>query len=228
MKTIISTEKLTKIYQHRDGLVNALNDVSLSISKGDFVTITGSSGSGKTTLLLALSGLIRPNSGTIRFFDKDLTHFSDHELSEFRQKHVGFVMQNFSLIPYMTALQNTIFPLILNGHSKQEQVNMASLALQLVGLEKRMNHYPRELSAGQQQRVAIARALVNKPSLIFADEPTGNLDPALSLEILNILKTINREELITVVMVTHSVDASAFGNLKISLNDGAVAGITRN
>nr|NQU90317.1 ABC transporter ATP-binding protein [Bacteroidota bacterium] len=225
MRTIISTDKLSKIYQHRDGIVNALQDISLSINQGDFVTITGPSGSGKSTLLMALCGLIKPSGGTICFFDKDLTRASDQELSRFRQDHVGFIMQNFSLIPYMTALQNTMFPLILNGYEKQDQINRAISALKVVGLNNRLNHFPRELSAGQQQRVAIARAMVNKPSLIFADEPTGNLDPALAFDILNILKSINQVEAITIIIVTHSMDAAEYGNVKIRLNDGTVVNI---
>lgn len=227
MTPILSTKKLSKIYQHRDGTVHALLDVDLSIVKGDFATITGPSGSGKTTLLMALCGLIQPSNGIIRFFDKTITGVSDQELSQFRQEHVGFIMQNFSLVPYMTALQNTIFPLILNGYSKQEQLKMATSALRMVGLEKRLNHYPRELSAGQQQRIAIARAMVNKPSLIFADEPTGNLDPALAVEILNILKSINQKDAITIVMVTHSLEAAKYGNVKIRLDDGLCSKIER-
>ncbi|MFZ4548959.1 MAG: ABC transporter ATP-binding protein, partial [Bacteroidales bacterium] len=184
MTTILTVQNIAKTYNMRDGMVYALNDVSFSIKKGDFVSITGPSGSGKTTLLLALSGLIRPSSGEILFENEHLENASDKKLAEFRKKHVGFVMQNFSLIPYMTAIQNVMIPLGLNGKSSFEQKANASAVLELVGLEKRQNHFPRELSAGQQQRVAIARALVNKPTIIFADEPTGNLDPALSTEIM--------------------------------------------
>ncbi len=222
MIPILKTEKLSKLYQHRDGPVNALKDISLAINKGDFVTITGSSGSGKTTLLLALSGLIKPTSGSIHFFEKEITGFSDREMSQYRQENVGFIMQNFSLVPYMSALQNTLFPLILNGHSNKEQIGLATSALKTVGLDNRMNHFPRELSAGQQQRVAIARAIVNKPAIIFADEPTGNLDPALAIEILEMLQHVNRQEAITIIMVTHSPQAAEYGNITINLRDGEV------
>jgi len=225
MMPILSTHKLTKTYQHRDGLIHAINDVTLKIDKGDFVTITGPSGSGKTTLLMALCGLIRPTSGFISFNDQILTSASDQELSKFRQKHVGFIMQNFSLVPYMSAIQNTMFPLILNRHPKLEQIKIAKSVLRAVGLETRLNHYPRELSAGQQQRVAIARAMVNKPSFIFADEPTGNLDPALANDVLDMLKSINKNEDITIIIVTHSMDTAGYGNVKISLKDGAVNNI---
>lgn len=220
MTTILTVQNIAKTYNMRDGMVYALNDVSFSIKKGDFVSITGPSGSGKTTLLLALSGLIRPSSGEILFENEHLENASDKKLAEFRKKHVGFVMQNFSLIPYMTAIQNVMIPLGLNGKSSFEQKANASAVLELVGLEKRQNHFPRELSAGQQQRVAIARAMVNKPTIIFADEPTGNLDPALSTEIMEFLQKINKELNITIMMVTHSPQAANFGNVKIKLVDG--------
>ena len=220
MTNILTVQNIAKTYNMRDGIVYALNDVSFAIKKGDFVSITGPSGSGKTTLLLALSGLIRPTSGQIVFEEKHLENASDKELAGFRKKHVGFVMQNFSLIPYMTAIQNVMVPLSLNGHVSAEQQVLSSAVLELVGLENRKNHFPRELSAGQQQRVAIARALVNKPSIIFADEPTGNLDPALSTEIMEFLQKINKELNITIMMVTHSPQAANYGNVKIMLEDG--------
>ncbi len=222
MRNILEVNNIVKTYNHRDGLVHALNDVSFSITKGDYVTITGSSGSGKTTLLLALGGLIRINSGRIIFENKGLESARDKELAEFRKNHVGFVMQNFSLIPYMTAIQNVAVPLGLNYKSITKQESTASAVLELVGLENRKNHLPRELSAGQQQRVAIARALVNKPSIIFADEPTGNLDPSLAIEILEFLQKINQEQDITIMLVTHSPDAAGYGNVKINLKDGKI------
>jgi len=220
MKPILEVEQISKQYRHRDGLVDALKDISFSVSKGSFVTITGPSGSGKTTLLLALSGLIRPTSGKIYFEGESLDLTSDSTLVNFRKKHVGFVMQNFSLIPYMTALQNVMIPLSLNGMSGAEQKERAIKMLELSGLENRMNHFPRELSAGQQQRVAIARALSNQPSIIFADEPTGNLDPALAKDILELMKNINLTQDLTIFMVTHSPLASDYGNVKIRLDDG--------
>jgi putative ABC transport system ATP-binding protein len=220
MKPILEVEQISKQYHHRDGLVDALKDISFSVNKGSFVTITGPSGSGKTTLLLALSGLIHPTAGRIYFEGENLDLTSDSTLVNFRKKHVGFVMQNFSLIPYMTALQNVMIPLSLNGMTGSEQKARAIEMLELSGLENRMNHFPRELSAGQQQRVAIARALANKPSIIFADEPTGNLDPALAKDILELLKNINLAQHLTIFMVTHSPLASDYGNVKIRLDDG--------
>ncbi|HNQ82145.1 MAG TPA: ABC transporter ATP-binding protein [Bacteroidales bacterium] len=222
MTTILSTNALSKHYFHRDGLIMALDDVSISVSEGSFVTITGPSGSGKTTLLMALSGLIRPTSGKIYFKEQVLETDNDTALVEFRKRYTGFIMQNFSLIPYMTAIQNVMLPLSLNSISEESRKHRAVELLELAGLGNRMNHYPRELSAGQQQRVAIARALANKPAIIFADEPTGNLDPMLSAEILNFLKEINEKNRITIFMVTHSPAAGAYGNVSIKLRDGRI------
>ncbi|MFA6924162.1 MAG: ABC transporter ATP-binding protein [Bacteroidales bacterium] len=217
---ILKTTNLCKKYQHKDGTVDALNNVSFEVNEGDFVTITGSSGSGKTTLLLSLAGLIKTTSGQINIKGFDITLASDRKLSDFRKKNIGFVMQSFALIPYLTAIENVMLPLAISKLSKDEKYKKASALLQLVDLENRKNHLPKELSAGQQQRVAIARALVNSPSLILADEPTGNLDPELSTDILKLLRKINKEEKITVLMVTHSPLATEFGNRKIKLVDG--------
>jgi putative ABC transport system ATP-binding protein len=222
MNPLLRTEKLTKAYHHRDGLVYALDNISLSVEEGSFITITGPSGSGKTTLLLALSGLIRLTSGEIYFNGDMLDLANDKALVNFRRKQVGFVMQNFSLIPYMTASQNVMIPLYLEGLSSKDQKERAALVLKSVGLADRFNHFPRELSSGQQQRVAIARALVNEPSLIFADEPTGNLDPHLSIEILELLKKINIERGLTIFMATHCPVANEYGNIRIKLDEGKV------
>ena len=228
MKNIITTDSITKLYKHRDGLIHALNNVSFSINKGDFTTITGPSGSGKTTLLLALSGLIKISSGSIKFENKELFNLNDNDLAEYRKKHVGFVMQNFSLVPYLTAIQNVMIPLGLNKIESSKQKNLATAVLEMVGLGNRANHFPRELSAGQQQRVAIARALVNNPDIIFADEPTGNLDPSLSTEILDFLKDINEKQNITIMMVTHSPEAAKYGNIRINLQNGEINNISNN
>ncbi len=222
MTYLLKADKISKKYMHRDGVVNALQDISFEVPEKSFVTITGPSGSGKTTLLLALSGLIKATSGEIIFRETALHLANDSELAVFRKKNVGFIMQNFSLIPYLTALQNVMVPLAIHNIPKHTQVQQAEAVLELVGLKDRLSHYPRELSAGQQQRVAIARALVNKPSVIFADEPTGNLDPALSFEILDFLKDINQKQNITIFMVTHSPAAAEYGNIKIHLSEGRI------
>jgi len=218
---ILNVNNITKKYNHIDGVVDALNNVSFQVDKGDFVTITGSSGSGKTTLLLSLAGLIKITSGEIYFNDFRVDLASDKKLSEYRKNNIGFVMQSFALVPYLTAMENVLLPLVItNHHSKSDKYTKASELLNLVGLFNRRNHLPKELSAGQQQRVAIARSLVNNPSIIFADEPTGNLDPALSVDILNLLKNINVDNKVTMLMVTHSPQAAEYGNKIIKLSDG--------
>ena len=217
---LLQVKKISKKYQHTDGQVDALKDVSFNIAKGEFAVITGPSGSGKSTLLYAIGGLIRPTSGDILFKNRTIYESSNKGLADFRRLYVGFVMQNFSLIPYLSALKNVMIPLALQKMKKEDQIEHANDILQSVGLKDRTNHLPRELSAGQQQRVAIARAMVNNPSLLLADEPTGNLDPHLSLEILELLKSFNVEKGVNVIMVTHSPEAADFGNVRIHLNEG--------
>jgi putative ABC transport system ATP-binding protein len=217
---LLQVEKISKKYLHTDGPVDALKDITFNIEEGMFVTITGPSGAGKSTLLLTLGGLIHPTSGRILFRDQTLYPSSHNGLAGFRCKHVGFVMQNFSLIPYLSALRNVMIPLSLQKMDKDVQRKRAIDLLDSVGLKDRINHLPRELSAGQQQRVAIARAIANNPSLILADEPTGNLDPSLAQEILELLKVLNTERGITVIMVTHSPAAAAFGTVRIRLVEG--------
>lgn len=217
---LVDTKNLSKLYRHKDRIIEAIQDINLKFNEGDFVTVKGPSGSGKTTLLLLLGGLIRPTSGSIVFKNYEMHSVTDNKLAHIRSKHIGFVMQNFSLIPYLSALNNVMIPLSLNGDGSRNEY--AIELLEKVGLMDRMNHLPKELSAGQQQRVAIARALVNKPSLILADEPTGNLDPELSIEILEILGQINIEDKISIVMVTHSPAATEYGNVKIRINNGRI------
>jgi putative ABC transport system ATP-binding protein len=220
--TMLTLKNVTKTYRHSDGDVYALRDINLTIEAGDFITVTGGSGSGKTTLLLCMAGLMRPTSGTITFGDRNIETATDKELSAYRSKHIGFVMQSFALIPYLTAIENVMLPLAVPGAGRTDQVSAATDLLQLVGLENRRNHLPRELSAGQQQRVAVARAMINEPSLILADEPTGNLDPALSGEIMLLLTEINKQRGVTIVMVTHSPAAAAYGNRNIRLAEGKI------
>ncbi|MFA5727522.1 MAG: ABC transporter ATP-binding protein, partial [Saccharofermentanaceae bacterium] len=202
--------------------INALDHVSFTVGKGDFVTVTGPSGSGKSTLLLSLFGLIRISSGTIVFNGNRIDDISDRHLTDIRKKSVGYILQSFALIPYLTTIQNVMIPLALEKISHKEQVKRASEILDYIGLSDRKEHLPRELSAGQQQRVAIARSIVHRPQIIMADEPTGNLDPTLSLEILEFLKKINRENKITIMMVTHSPIAAEYGTMKLHLNDGKI------
>ncbi len=219
---IIKVKNISKSYQKIGRGVLALDDISFEINEGDFVTITGQSGSGKTTLLLSLAGLIKITGGQIYFNNFRIDNANDKYLSDFRKKYVGFVMQSFALIPYLTALENIMLPLAISKISKKEKIKKANTLIELVGLEDRIYHLPKELSAGQQQRIAIARALINEPSLILADEPTGNLDPSLSTDIMNLLKKINNEKHVTILMVTHCPVAAEYGSKKIHLHDGKI------
>lgn len=219
---LIQINNLIKTYQRHDGAINAVDNLSLDIPKGSFVTITGASGSGKSTLLLMLGGLLRPTSGKMIYNDNEINLHSEDELANFRSNHVGFVMQSFALIPYLTAVENIMIALNVRNSDKALNRKRAMELLEWVGLEDRTTHYPKELSAGQQQRVAIARALANKPDLLLADEPTGNLDPGLSEEILNILNEINKKQQTTVIMVTHSPKAAEYGSNRIKLDNGKI------
>lgn len=189
---ILQGDNILKQYHHNGGLINALDRVSFNVKKGDFVTVTGPSGSGKSTLLLSIFGLLRITSGKIIFDGNRIESISDQKLADIRKRSVGYILQSFALVPYLTTIQNVMIPLALEKVPHKEQVKRASEILDYVGLSDRIEHLPRELSAGQQQRVAIARSIVHRPQIIMADEPTGNLDPTLSLEILEFLKRINR------------------------------------
>ncbi len=219
---MFAIHNLSKVYTSQHGTVRALDDISLTVEKGSFVAVTGGSGSGKTTMLLTLGGLIRPTSGTVSFSGKTIYTMSEPELAEYRNRKIGFVLQTFNLIPYLTALENVMLPMIFSSNGNGTAQAQAEALLEKVGLKDREEHLPRELSVGQQQRVAIARALANSPEVILADEPTGNLDPSLSLEVLKILKRLNEEEGRTVIMVTHSPEAATFGNRQVRLKDGKV------
>ena len=219
---ILQGENILKQYHHKGEIIDALDHVSFKVNKGDFVTVTGPSGSGKSTLLLALFGLIRLTSGNIIFDGKRIDNISDRQLTEIRKKSVGYILQSFALIPYLTTIQNVMIPLALERVPGKEQVKRAREILEYVGLSDRMEHLPREISAGQQQRIAIARSIIHRPQIILADEPTGNLDPTLSLEILEFLKKINGENQITIIMVTHSPVAAEYGTMKLHLNEGKI------
>jgi putative ABC transport system ATP-binding protein len=219
---ILQGENILKQYHHKGGMINALDHVSFKVNKGDFVTVTGPSGSGKSTLLLALFGLIRLTSGNIIFDGKRIDNIGDRQLTDIRKKSVGYILQSFALIPYLTTIQNVMIPLALEKIPGKEQAKRAREILDYIGLSDRMEHLPRELSAGQQQRIAIARSIIHRPQIIMADEPTGNLDPTLSLEILEFLKKINRENKITIIMVTHSPVAAEYGTMKLHLNEGKI------
>ena len=219
---MIDIKGLTKTYTRSQQRVDALKDVTLSIEAGSFVTVTGPSGSGKTTLLLSLGGLIQPSEGTVSYRNENLYDLSNLQLAKFRNRSIGFVLQTFNLVPYLTALENVMLPMLPRGANGTAPKQRALDLLKMIGLSDRSDFLPRELSVGQQQRVAIARALGNEPEVILADEPTGNLDPALADEIMDILQDLNRNQGKTVVMVTHSPHAAARATRILKLRDGVL------
>ncbi len=223
MSPVIKTDKLTKIYSSGKVQVVALKNVTLSIEQGQFLGVTGSSGSGKSTLLNLLGGLDSPTSGTIEARGKMISQMSKEELALYRRHGVGMIFQSFSLILSYTALENVALPLLFTGKAKKERRRKAAEMLERVGLYSRRLHRPSELSGGEQQRVAIARAMVNQPKVLLADEPTGNLDSKTSREIVCVLADLNKDQGITVVMVSHEKALlSEFCDDMISLHDGEV------
>lgn len=220
MTPIVQLRDLSRIYRQGDIEVVALNRVSLDISAGDFVALMGPSGSGKSTLLHIIAGIDRPTSGSCRVSDIEVASLSETELAEWRNSHIGFVFQTFNLIPVLSAFENVEMPLLLTGLSASERRLHVEAALELVGLKDRMHHLPRQLSGGQEQRVAIARALVTDPTLIVADEPTGNLDAKSAAEVLNLLEVLNREAGKTIIMVTHDPKAAAHARRTLHLEKG--------
>ncbi|MBC8003215.1 MAG: ABC transporter ATP-binding protein [Opitutaceae bacterium] len=217
---IVSIRNLSKIYLQGDINVTALNNVSLDIARGEFLTLMGPSGSGKSTLLHIIAGIDRPTSGECRVQEIDVTRLTESELADWRNQNVGFVFQTFNLIPVLTAFENVELPLLLTRLNGRERRKQVETALGLVGLGERSHHLPKQLSGGQEQRVAIARALVTDPGLIVADEPTGNLDSNSAQEVLQILQSLSRTAAKTVIMVTHDPKAAAFGSRAIHLEKG--------
>jgi len=219
---IVETESLCRRYQIGGETVKALDNVSIEIKRGRYVSIVGPSGSGKTTLFNMIGGLDRPSEGKV-FIDKvDVSKLDAYELAWLRCHKVGYIFQTFNLIPVLTALENVCLPMIFAGTQKSERMKKAENLLEVVGLKSRINHRPSELSAGQQQRVAIARALANDPALILADEPTGNLDSNTGLEIINILKRMNREKGVTIIAATHDIKIIDVSDDVVWLSDGKI------
>lgn len=220
---MIETKAVKKCYGEEGKCeVTALHDISIHIEKGSFVSIMGPSGSGKTTLLDVLGCLLKPTSGDVYIDGKKINGLDDEELALIRRKKIGFVFQQYNLIPSFTALENVEIPVRIAGKSKWEAEDIAKRLLNLVGLEDRMAHKPSELSGGQQQRVAIARSLANDPQIILGDEPTGNLDTKTGQIILNLLKKLNKEEGYTIVVVTHDARVAQYSDKIINLLDGEV------
>ncbi len=222
MATLIRCEDLWKIYRLGDVEVQALRGLDLSIDAGEFVAIMGSSGSGKSTLMNILGCLDQPTKGRYWLNGVDVEGLQADQLADIRNRQIGFVFQSFNLIPRTSALENTQLPLFYRGVPLREQRALATEALRRVGLQGREGHYPTQLSGGQQQRVAIARALVASPSLLLADEPTGNLDTESSRDIMEILDQLNKEQGITIILVTHETEIAAYAEREIVIKDGHV------
>ena len=221
MNSLIAINDLSKIYYMGTEKVAALKSVSLEIEKNEFVALMGPSGSGKSTLMNLLGCLDSPTAGNYNLNGKDVSKMPDGALAEVRNREIGFVFQTFNLLPRLSSLDNVALPLVYSGDSKKERSEKAQRALEMVGLGDRVNHKPNELSGGQRQRVAIARALVNNPSIILADEPTGNLDTKTSIEIMGIFEEIHKLGN-TVILVTHEPDIAQHAHRIIRLRDGLV------
>lgn len=218
---VINLENIYKIYKMGDTEVHALDDVTLKIEEGEFVAIVGPSGSGKSTLMNILGCLDTPTSGKYEFEGRDVSKLNDNELAAIRNLRIGFVFQNFNLLPKLTALENVELPLMYAGKSTAFRINRAKEMLKAVGLSERLHHKPSELSGGQQQRVAIARALSADPPIILADEPTGNLDTRSGHEIMEILKALNKNGK-TIILITHDLNIARQAQRNVHIRDGKI------
>jgi len=220
----IEVKDLSKIYDNGENKVVALNDVNLRIEAGEFISVMGPSGSGKSTLLHLLSGLDRPSSGSVTYDGTDIYRANDKELSAFRRRRIGFIFQQFNLLPVLTAKENIIMPLLLDKHQPDE-IYLEEIT-DLLGISSRMSHLPSELSGGQQQRVAIARALIAKPDIIFADEPTGNLDSKSGSEVIGLLRDIWKVTGKTLMVITHDHRIAQMAERHFVIVDGVLSEVT--
>ncbi|EGT2205417.1 TPA: ABC transporter ATP-binding protein [Clostridioides difficile] len=218
----VEAKNIIKEYKIGNTTTRVLKEVSLQVIKGEFISIMGRSGSGKSTLLYILGGLDTPTSGKVYMNGADISHFNDEKMSIIRRRNIGFVFQFYNLIPNLNVEENIMLPLLLDGKNLKDYKNQLDEILDIVGLTDRRKHTPRELSGGQQQRVAIARALIGKPEILFADEPTGNLDSKTGIEIIDLLNKINRDNGQTIIMVTHSPDAAKSSSRTITVSDGLI------
>ena len=224
---MIETQNLEKEYELGSQRVKALNGINLSVDKGEFISIMGPSGSGKTTLMNIIGCLDTPTNGTYNLNNKLVSKLSDDQLAKIRNEEIGFVFQSFHLLARNSALNNVMLPLKYAGCKESEAIERSNLALEKVGLSDRKNHSPAELSGGQQQRVAIARALVNNPSILFADEPTGNLDSKTGTDVMNLFKELN-ESGQTIILITHEDSIAEQSNRIITIMDGLIKSDNRN
>jgi putative ABC transport system ATP-binding protein len=223
METLVRIDNVRKVYRRDQFDVPVLNGITLDVPRGDFLALMGPSGSGKTTLLNLIAGIDRPTSGRVVVDDKEISRFTETALASWRARHVGFIFQLYNLIPVLNAFENVELPLLLTKLNKKERRQHVETALQIVGLGDRMFHYPRQLSGGQEQRVSIARAIVTDPTLLVADEPTGDLDAVNAQETLDLLQRLNKEFQKTIVMVTHDPKAAQHAQHTLHLEKGLLA-----
>jgi putative ABC transport system ATP-binding protein len=223
-KPVIRIQNLSKVYHPGDEIVVALDNINLDIYKGEICCIFGTSGSGKSTLLNQLAAMEKPTSGRVLIGGVPISSLSENDLARFRQRYLGFIFQAYNLIPTMTAVENVAVPLMFRGVDKKTRTKKAMALLELVGLHHRINHYPKEMSGGQQQRVGIARALISKPKIIFADEPTGNLDTKTTMEVMEMIRDFAVKYGSTVILVTHEPDLAQFATRIVTLADGHITG----
>ena len=219
---VLQAKNLKKIYGSGNNAVHALDGVDLSVKKGEFVAIVGTSGSGKSTLLNQLAGMEKPTRGGVRIGGVPVSKLDERELAAFRQKHLGFVFQSYNLLPNLTALENVAMPLMFRGVPKEQRERAARGVLKRVGLGHRLSHYPRQMSGGQQQRVGIARAFVTKPEVVFADEPTGNLDSKTKTEVMTMICAFAHDFNQTIVLVTHDPQMASYADRIVTLLDGRI------
>jgi putative ABC transport system ATP-binding protein len=224
---LVEVRDLWRVYEVGESRVAALQGVDLDVASGEFVAVMGASGSGKSTFMNVLGCLDRPTRGSYRLAGRDVAQLSSDARATLRNREIGFVFQSFNLIPRTSALENVELPLVYGGVAPAEQRERAHEALRSVGLAERADHVPSQLSGGQQQRVAIARALVNRPKLLLADEPTGNLDTRTSLELLALLQRLNRRDRITLLLVTHEHDIAAYAERVVTFRDGRIVSDVR-
>lgn len=220
--SIIKVQKLDKVFGKKENRVKVLNDISLEINKGEFVSLMGASGSGKSTLLYLIGGLDKPTEGKVFINDKDINKLKEKQIAQLRRKEIGFVFQFYNLVQNLTVEENIMLPVIMDGKKEQDYKERLDKILKIIGLDKKRKNLPSELSGGQQQRVSIARAIILNPDIILADEPIGNLDSKSGKEIMELFKKINQEEGITILQVTHSEEAAQYGNRIIRLKDGKI------
>ena len=225
---VIDVKNLYKVYRVGDNKIRALNGVDFTIKRGEFCAIVGTSGSGKSTLLNMLAGLEKPTKGEIIIAGEHMEKKKENQLVKFRREHIGFIFQSFNLMGTMNAVENVALPLTFQGVSKRERLKRARKMIHLVGLDKYWDHKPNQMSGGQQQRVGVARALVVKPEIIFADEPTGNLDSNTSREIMNLMQSVVREQKQTLIMVTHDNQLASFADKIIRIVDGKIVDMIDN